>query len=198
MLRTILTYGLIAGVVVGTPLFLMGTLMADNPPTGAIGMAIGYLTMLIALSAVFVGVKRWRDHELGGVIRFLPAFGLGLAISVVAGLVYVLVWEGVLAVNSGNFIADMSARMIEERRVAGASAADLAALQAQMASMQTLYANPFARLAITFSEIFPVGLLVSLLSAALLRNPRFLRLPINADDTSSEAESVSRTPPPPR
>ncbi len=176
MLRTILTYGLIAGVVVGTPLFLMGTLMADNPPTGAVGMAMGYLTMLIALSAVFVGVKKWRDNELGGVIRFWPAFGLGLAISVVASLIYVLVWEAVLAINGGNFIAEMSARMIEERRAAGASAADLAAFRAQMASMQALYANPFARLAITFSEVFPVGLLVSLLSAALLRNPRFLPL----------------------
>lgn len=41
------------------------------------GVVLGYLTMLIALSAVFVAIKRHRDADLGGVIRFWPAFGLG-------------------------------------------------------------------------------------------------------------------------
>eukprot|EP01136_Pigoraptor_vietnamica_P038793 Opistho-1_new@108603 len=85
MQRLILTYGLIAGVVVGIQLFLIVTLFGDNPPTGPLGMALGYLTMLIALSAVFVAIKRRRDHDLGGAIRFWPALGLGVAISAVAG-----------------------------------------------------------------------------------------------------------------
>ena len=36
------------------------------------------------------------------------------------------------------------------------------------------YANPLYRLPITFVEMFPVGVLISLVSAALLRNSRFL------------------------
>lgn len=36
------------------------------------------------------------------------------------------------------------------------------------------YANPLFRLPMVFAEIFPVGVLVSLISAALLRNRRFL------------------------
>jgi hypothetical protein len=174
MLRTILTYGLIAGAVVGTPLFLMGTLMADDPPTGAVGMAIGYLIMLVAFTTIFVGVKRRRDHDLGGAIRFWPALGLGIGIALVGSLVYVLVWEAVLAVNGGDFIAMMSERMIAEREAAGASAAELSALRTQMAQMAELYANPLARMAITLTEVLPIGLLVSLVSAALLRNPRFM------------------------
>jgi hypothetical protein len=174
MYRTILTYGLIAGAIVGAPLFLMGTLMADNPPTRAVGMAIGYLIMLIAFTTIFVGMKRRRDHELGGVIRFWPALGLGVGIALVGSLVYVLVWEAVLAVNGGDFIAKMSERMLAEREAAGASAAELTALRAQMAQMAELYANPLARMAITLTEVLPIGLLVSLVSAALLRNPRFM------------------------
>ena len=40
------------------------------------GIVIGYLTMLVALTAVFLGVKQYRDKFKGGVIRFLPAFGV--------------------------------------------------------------------------------------------------------------------------
>lgn len=174
MQRIILTYGVIAGFVVAIPLFLMGTLMADNPPSGAVGMAIGYLIMLIAFTAIFVAVKRYRDDRCGGVIRFLPALGMGAAIALIASLFYVVAWEAVLAINGGDFIADMSARMLEERRAAGATASELASLQAQMAQMQGLYANPLFRVLITLTEILPIGLLVALVSAALLCNPRFL------------------------
>ena len=177
MQRLILTYGLIAGVVVSIQLFLIVTLFGDNPPTGPLGMAIGYLTMLVALSAVFVAIKRRRDHDLGGVIRFWPAFGLGVAVSAVAGLLYVLTWEAVLAINGTEYVTRMMAVEVERQRAAGASAAELAALQAQMDQFRSIYANPLIRVPITFSEIFPVGLLVSLVSAALLRNPRFMPLP---------------------
>jgi len=176
MQRLILTYGLIAGVVVGIQLFLIVTLFGDNPPTGPLGMALGYLTMLIALSAVFVAIKRRRDHELGGAIRFWPAFGLGIAISVVAGALYVLTWEALLAIHGTAYLETMMTAEVERERAAGASAAELAALQAWIADFLKSYANPLIRMPITFSEIFPIGLLVSLVSAALLRNPRFMPL----------------------
>lgn len=176
MQRLILAYGLIAGVVVSIQLFLIATLLRDNPPTGPLGMAIGYLTMLIALSAVFAAIKRRRDHDLGGAIRFWPALGLGVAISAVAGVLYVLTWEAVLALNGAGYVETMMAAEVERQRAAGASATELAALEAEMAGFMPYYANPLIRMPITFSEIFPVGLLVSLVSAALLRNPRFMPL----------------------
>lgn len=176
MQRLILTYGLIAGVVVGIQLFLIVTLFGDNPPTGPAGMALGYLTMLIALSAVFVAIKRRRDHDLGGAIRFWPAFGLGVAISAVAGLLYVLTWEALLAIHGTRYLETMMAVEVERKRAAGASAAELAELRTWIADFLKSYANPLIRMPITFSEIFPVGLLVSAVSAALLRNPRFIPL----------------------
>ena len=78
---TILKYGLIAGGVVGSILFGTTVAFAGKHPPLAIGMVIGFSSMLLALSAVFVGIKNYRDHQLGGVIRFWPAFGMGLAIS---------------------------------------------------------------------------------------------------------------------
>jgi hypothetical protein len=134
----------------------------------------GYLIMLLALSLIFVGVKRFRDQALGGVIKFVPALLMGLGISAVAGLIYVIGWELTLAATNFAFINEYSAAMIEAERAKGASPADIERVTAQMEAFGMQYRNPMFRLPMTFLEIFPVGLLVSLISAALLRNSRFL------------------------
>lgn len=173
MQQSILKYGLIAGLAVGIPLSAI-TIIFSGHLMGWLGMAIGYLTMLIALTAVFVGVKRYRDVERGGVIRFWPAFGLGLGISAVAGVIYVLSWEASIAVTGADFIGAYTDATIADQRAAGASEAELAALAAKMQAFAVQYANPLFRLPMIFMEIFPVGILVSLVTAALLRNPRFM------------------------
>jgi len=172
MLRMILAFGLAAGLVVAIPMCLMVT----NSESGSTAQSylVGYLVMLVGLSLVFVGVKRYRDHVLGGVIRFAPALGMGLAISAIAGVIYVIGWEITLAVTNYAFVDSYAAATIEAKRASGASAAEIAAVVAQMAEFKTQYANPWFRLPMTFVEIFPVGVLVSLISAALLRNSRFL------------------------
>ncbi len=175
MLRNILTYGVIAGLIVGIPLFTMGVTLDHGHVGGAWGMVIGYTIMLVALTTVFVAVKRRRDTELGGVIRFWPAFGYGLAISTVAGLIYVLAWEAAMLFMDSSFAATYAQATLDAARAEGASAAEMATLQAQMNDFVTMYANPAMRVAMTFfMEFFPVGLLVSLISAALLRNSRFM------------------------
>ena len=173
MIRTILSYCVLAGAIVAVPLFGMVLLMADQPPP-AWGMAIGYALMLIAFSTVFIAIKRRRDVEGGGVIRFWPALGLGLGISLVASLFYVIAWEAALAVSGADFIAQYARSTIEAERAAGASAAELARLSAEMAKLQQDYRDPLFRVPLTLLEILPVGVLASLVSAGLLRNPRFL------------------------
>jgi hypothetical protein len=173
MWRNILKYGLIAGLVVAIPMNIMVLSMQGHPPL-AWGMVFGYVTMLVALSAVFVAIKRYRDAELGGVIGFWPALGLGLGISVIAGIIYSLAWELSLALTHMDFATAYANTLIAEKKAAGASAEAIAQLTAEMDAFKVQYANPLFRMPMTFAEIFPVGVLVSLVSAALLRNRRFL------------------------
>ena len=105
---------------------------------------------------------------------FVPALLAGLGISAVAGVIYVIGWEITLAITDFAFIDSYSAAAVEAARAKGASAADIEALIVQMGEFRRQYENPLFRLPITFIEIFPVGVLISLISAALLRNPRFL------------------------
>ncbi len=174
MLRKILSFGTLAGVIVAVPTFAMFTALQGNAPGGALGMAIGYTIMLAALSMVFMGIKRYRDEELGGVIGFWPALALGLGISLVAGIFYALAWEAALAVTGMDFAAGYARSVVADARASGASAAALAKLSAEMATFQAQYADPLYRVPMTLLEILPVGVLVSLVSAGLLRNSRFL------------------------
>jgi hypothetical protein len=172
MSRIILVFGILAGVVAAVPMCLIAASFEHD--SAAQSYFVGYLVLVLALSLIFFGVKRLRDREHGGVIRFVPALLAGLGISAVAGVIYVIGWEITLAVTDYAFIDSYSQAAIEAARAKGASAADIAAVTAQMEEFRRQYANPFFRLPMTFVEIFPVGVLISLISAGLLRNSRFL------------------------
>lgn len=173
MLKTMIAYGTIAGLIAGVPLTVL-TLSMSGHQMMHWGMWFGYASMLLAFTTIFVAIKRRRDNEGGGVIRFWPAFALGLGIAFVAGLFYVAAWEIGQALSGGDFAAVYSRAMIDQQRAAGVSGEALARYTAEMADFRRSYANPLFRLPMTFIEIFPVGVVVSLVAAALLRNPRFL------------------------
>jgi hypothetical protein len=133
-----------------------------------------YLVMLVALSMVFVGVKQYRDKVLGGVIHFAPSLGLGLAISAVAGIFYAAAWEISQVFMKFDFAGFYAKAMVENVRAAGGNPEAVAQASKQASEFLVQYSNPFFRVPMTFLEIFPVGVLVSLISAALLRNSRLL------------------------
>ena len=169
--RIIAVYGAIAGVIVIIGMFISVTFVTDH---GTMGMVAGYLSMLVGLLFVFVGVKRYRDVECGGVVSFGRAFAVGLGIALVAAVIYALGWELYLAVSGKDFMAEYTASILDRMRAEGATPAAIAAKAAEMRAMAEAYRNPLFRLPMTFVEIFPVGLVVTLVSAALLRNPRLL------------------------
>lgn len=171
MTRTILTYGMISGAVIVAGIVITSSLGRGGHHDS---VWLGYLIMLIALSTILMAVKSHRDRVLGGVIRFWPAFGMGLGIAVLAGVAYVGVWESYLAITHYDFADDYATKMLAAKRAAGVTGAAYAKAVAEMDAFRRQYANPLYRLPETFMEIFPVGVLVALVSAGLVRNPRFL------------------------
>lgn len=169
MLRIILINGLISGVVIIAG--ILGTILLGG---GHSSLWLGYLIMLVALSSILVGVKQYRDRDLGGVIGFGKALLMGLGIAVTASIAYVLVWEIYLAVTHYAFIDQYTASILAAKRAAGVTGAEYQKAVAEMDTLRRQYADPLFRLPMTFVEIFPVGVLVALVSAALVRNSRFL------------------------
>lgn len=169
--RIIWIYGSIAGIVLASSFaigYWMGAEIDDQ------NVFVGYSIMLIALSMVFVGVKQYRDKVLGGVIRFWPAFGVGMGIAAVASLFYVIGWEIYMYATDYSFMRAYVESTIAAKQAAGTPAAEVAKFAADMKAFETLYANPFFRMAMTLTEIAPVGLLVALIAAGLLRKSSFM------------------------
>ncbi len=167
-----LIYGTLAGLVI-ISVMMTGILAADRDSFFA-SMWFGYLVMLVAMTFMFVGVKSYRDVEHGGIIRFKPAFLMGLGIAAVAAIAYILVWEVYLAATGYRFMDDYLAGIASDLRAQGKGAAEVAREMAQYEWMRASYPNPLIRIPLTFAEIFPIGLLAALVSAALLRNPKLL------------------------
>ncbi len=167
-----LTYGLSSGAVILVTL-VAGITLGDRNSVFSTAW-FGYLVMLAALTFIFVGVKRYRDVEAGGVTGFGQAFAVGLGIAVAAALAYVVLWEAYLAATHYAFMDEYIAGIVRARHAAGVSATAMAQEVAGLERMRVQYRNPLYRIPMTFLEIFPVGLLVALVSAAVLRNPRVL------------------------
>jgi hypothetical protein len=121
---------------------------------------------------VFFGVRAYRDQVAGGAISFVRALLVGLAITFVGSACYVATWELVYFKLSTGFVDHYTNYMLEKDKAAGATEAELDAKRKEMAEFKVMYDNPLFNSAITFLEPLPVGGLVSLVTAGVLRRGR--------------------------
>jgi Protein of unknown function (DUF4199) len=168
MKKTILTFGLISGALI-SGLMSLAMAFSNQIGHGERGMIVGYTSMVLSFLLVFFGVRAYRDNEGQGFITFGRAFGLGMCIMLIACVCYVVTWEIIYHFFMPDFMDKYGAYAIEKARAAGANAAALKAKAAEMRHAKELYANPLYNVAITFIEPFPVGLLITLISATILR-----------------------------
>lgn len=132
-------------------------------------MLLGYASMILAFSLVFVGVKNYRDKYNGGIISFGKAFRIGLYIILVASTLYVLVWLVDYYVFIPDFMDKYSAHVINKAQNSGASANEIAAKTKEINTMKEMYNTPLMVVLLTYMEIFPVGLIVSIITALILK-----------------------------
>ena len=169
MKKTVLTYGPIAGVIIVLLMSLFIGLMGKEQDY-QMGEILGYASMIVALSTIFVGIRKYRDDELGGIITFGKAFQVGLLITLVASAIYVAAW---MFYSAGGGADEMMTayldQMVEKMEASGATQAEIDAKVSEMEQFQEMYKNPIVKIGITFLEIFPVGLIISLIAAGLLR-----------------------------
>lgn len=177
MKKTILIYGFIAGFIVGAlmlatmPLWNSGVLNFDN------GALVGYTTMVIALSVIFFGVKSYRDNHSGGAITFWKAVQIGMLITTIASVMYALSWEvSYDMIIADDFMQKMTDHYVAKMKAKGASAEEMKSME----SYFEWYKNPVIRFGMTLMEILPVGIVITLLSAGLLRRKEFLPIETRA------------------
>jgi amino acid transporter len=169
--KTVLTFGLISGVIVAV---LMGvnTFFADQIGFDRAIFA-GYAAMLVAFLLVFFGIKSYRDNVGNGEITFGRAFTVGILITLITCVFYVAIWEVLYYTVLHDFPEKYGNYVMEKARASGATAEQLAEQLEEVKKMKALLDNPLVAPALIFiSEPLPVGLVMTLISAAILRKRR--------------------------
>lgn len=177
MQKVTIIFGLLAGVIVSVFMVIImalcenGTINPDN------SNFIGYGSMVIALSMIFFGIKSYRDNFLNGAIRFGKGFQVGMLITLVASLIYAVAGETYYQINPASQVAVMdkyAAYHLNKMKEQNASPADIDQKAKEMAELKELYQNPAIRFGMTLAIILPVGIVITLISAAVLKKRRFL------------------------
>ncbi len=168
MKKNVLVFGSIAGVIVSTFMFV-AMLLFNKDVSGAGSMLVGYAAMLVAFSFVFVGIKNFRDKYNAGLISFGKAFSIGLLISLIASTFYVITWMLELKFVIPDFMENYGAQMLKQAKESGASQIEIDKTIAEMASYKEMYKNPIMVALLTYMEILPIGILVTLISALILK-----------------------------
>ena len=174
MKRIIVTYGIISGIIVAVLMFLTMPLWDSGVVNFGNGMVVGYTTMVIALSLIFFAIRSYRDNVNGGAITFWKGMQIGLVITLIASVMYALAWEVCYNTVASDFIDHMNEYRLKELTEAGGSAEEVEKMKTEMAEFEVMYSNPVIRFAFSMLEIFPVGLIISLISSGLLRKREFL------------------------
>lgn len=167
MKRIVLVFGLIAGAILSA--MMLATIPFMDRIGFEYGAMIGYTTMVVAYLMVFFGIRSYRDNVAGGELTFGRGFKIGALITAIASICYVLTWQVVNHQFVPDFTEKYAAYAIDKERQAGADAAALAEKQAELDRFQEMYRNPLFNVGITLLEVLPVGLVMTALSAALLR-----------------------------
>jgi len=166
MKKIVLRYGLASGAIlvatsaILTPLCMNGNIHSET---------LGYSAMVLSFLLVFFGVRSYRDNVAGGSIGFGKACLVGILMTLVTCAMYVIAWEILYYNFFPDFIHQYNAHALDRMRAAGESEAAIREATVKMADFAKLYANPLFNVAITFMEVFPVGLIMTLVSAAILR-----------------------------
>jgi len=165
MKRTVLTFGLISGAISAL------TMLATVPFADRMGHSevVGYTVIILSFLLVFFGVRSYRDNVGGGQVSFGKAFAVGILITLISCAFYVATWEVLYFNFYPDFMDKYSAQVIGKLQTSGASAEAVQAKVAEMNKLKQMYKNPLFNVAMTFIEPFPVGLVITLISAAVLR-----------------------------
>jgi len=168
MKKIVLTFGLISGAIISALMLATVPFMHQIPMNRA--LVIGYTTMVLAFLLVFFGIRSYRENVGNGYITFGRAFKVGILITLISCACYALSWEIVYFNFVPDFVEKYTQYLVEKSRAAGASPEQIATQVAEMKRFQTLYQNPVYNFLLTFFvEPFPVGLILTVISALILR-----------------------------
>ena len=167
MKKTVLTFGLISGLMISV--LMGGSLVLANKIGSGHSMVLGYTMMVASVLAHLLWHPQLSRQQPRRPNFLGRAFACGILIALITCICYVAMWEILYFNFMPHFMNSYWAAQIRKVQSSGLDPATTAAQVAAIEHSQQLYQNPLVNIAYTFMEPLPVGLLITLLSAAILR-----------------------------
>jgi hypothetical protein len=167
MKKTVITFGLISGAIAAL-MMLVTTPFIGRVPYEYLTV-LGYTTFVVSFLMVFFGIRSYREKVGEGTITFGRAFKVGILITLISCVIYVTSWEIIYHTFLPDFLEKYSNYVVEKERAAGATQEQLNLLMQENQKFMEMYKNPLIRFAFSMMEAFPVGLLITLISALVLK-----------------------------
>lgn len=167
MKKLVIKYGLISGLLISAFMAVSMLLLDDASDLGNAEL-IGYASMILAFSLIFVATKQYKNRLNDEPLKFGKAFLIGLYITLICSTLYVLTWMIMTAIDP-SIMEGMKDMYLEKINSSGLSAEEIKTKISEFETSMEYYANPFIKAMITYMEILPVGLVVSLISAFIFR-----------------------------
>jgi Protein of unknown function (DUF4199) len=163
MKKIVLIYGFIIGVILCANMFFKVNLLYTNTTFKGHNI-VGYASIVVMFSLIYFGVRNYRDKQLDGSISLGKAFKMGTLIALAASTIYVVIWLFYYYLFLPDYI-DVYVSYVQKEY----NASDLTAKTAEMINFKEMYKNPLFVILITYSEVLPIGLVVALVSALILK-----------------------------
>lgn len=167
MKKIVLTFGFISGVMIS--ILMDGSILISSKTGSGHSMALGYTMMVASFLLVYFGIRSYRDNILSGQISFGRALACGLLITAITCACYVVTWEILYFTFIPHFMDGYFTAQVHHVQVSSLDPATKATKILAINQSQQLYQNPLVNMAYTLIEPLPVGLFITLVSAALLR-----------------------------
>jgi hypothetical protein len=171
MKRVIGVFGLISGAIC-VVMMILSSIFREQ-----IGwersMAVGYTTMILSLGVIFFAVQSYKNNVGGGYVSFGRAFKIGLWITLISSAIYAGTWLVIYYNTEPNIMEQYYAHMVDKMKADGASQAELAKAAKDKEWGMKIFDNPVTNFLWAFIfEPFPIGLIISLITALILRSKK--------------------------
>ncbi len=164
MKKFVLRYGLLAGcLLVGLGLFnwfFIAQMFGYNASE-----ICGYLSIILALLCIPLGIKYFRDKLNDGMVSFGEGFKIGMGITFVTSII-MFFYSMLFWVLAGDDFMKWREKVLTE--------SELKQAQLQMAEMPDFVLNPWFQGLVMLLTVFLIGMIINLVSSLVLKTQKSL------------------------
>lgn len=168
MNKTIVRYGLYSAAAM--VLFFLGTYLffGNSPSNWTLQEVLGYLSMVLALSFVFFGIRHYRNNENGGQLNFAQGMKLGLLITLISSLAFGI-FDSLYVKFFWPDFGDKYYAHLKEDMSKKISGAELQKALEELSSQKEMFSNPLALFGLMFITVFLIGIIITVISTLILK-----------------------------